>query len=221
MCDISLCMCHHLPQPFVQGYWGLAAAKHHHVTVFADELNNLGWLSRRKQSFAEFYELNGTFPEKRRRQLWSDTGFLCLILQGLFGLTFLTHGVEFHPVKPAFPFDKTISLRGVRYRNMTLDIHVTGSGSNIGSIKVNELQLHRPYVPSTLKGRHTISITLGNDVVPENMRNESTAEVKLNALMLFTLFGALLVGVGIRSRFTTCSLCQNIISGSDSERLTQ
>ena len=56
--------------PFVMGYWGMAAARHGQVDVFAEEMQNLVWLSQRNHTFAEFYELDGTFPqEKRRRQL--------------------------------------------------------------------------------------------------------------------------------------------------------
>lgn len=64
------CYCHNgRLWPFVMGYWGMAAARHGQVDVFAEEMQNLVWLSQRNHTFAEFYELDGTFPQERRRQL--------------------------------------------------------------------------------------------------------------------------------------------------------
>ncbi len=123
--------------PFVQGYWGLAAARHQQLDVFAEELANMVWLSQQGNTFAEFYELDGKFPEERARQLWSDTGFLSMIFHGLFGMNFQPNGIKFAPLKPASVFAETISLEGVKYRGMVLNINVSGSGVEIASFEVD------------------------------------------------------------------------------------
>jgi hypothetical protein len=120
------------------------------------------WLSEQRNTFAEFYELNGSFPEERSRQLWSDAGFLSMVFHGLFGMTFLPEGVQFNPVKPASPFAGTISLRGIVYRETTLDIYVRGSGSNITSITkctVNG-QESQNFIPGNATGAHKVVLVL-------------------------------------------------------------
>jgi len=146
--------------PFVQGYWGLAAARHKQVAVFTEELQKMVWLSQQGDTFAEFYELDGKFPKERSRQLWSDTGFLSMVYHGLFGMTFLPNGIEFAPVKPGSLFSETISLQGVQYRGMALDIEVSGSGSEIASFHVDGRKSQRPFIEGDLTGTHSIAINL-------------------------------------------------------------
>lgn len=206
--------------PFVTGYFGLAAARHGQVQTFVHELDNLVWLSQQKNTFAEFYETDGTFPKKRSRQLWSDTGFLNLVYHGLFGLTFSPQGVEFRPVKPPSIFAETISLRGVHYRNMILDIYVSGSGSNIASVKLDGHRLHMAYVPGNVKGRHSIVIVLGDNVSgAEEKEVDTDISFKPHHKVLATLTIVLSV-VWIRRKAYLRRRCP-LIGGSDSERLTQ
>lgn len=214
--------------PFVSGYWALAAARHGQTQIFAHEFESLAWLSQQKNTFAEFYEIDGTFPKERSRQLWSDTGFLCLVYHGLFGLKFLPEGIEFHPVKPASLFPETISLRGVHYRNMTLDIHVSGTGSDIASVKVNEHQLQKAFVSASLKGSHSIFISLesGNDSDSEEEAQEDRIETKQSVFgMVATVVVVLIVMSLLRNAFRSKAslrrFCPSVIGQSESERLTQ
>jgi hypothetical protein len=206
--------------PFVQGYWGLAAARHHYVDVFASEFQSLVWLSQRRNTFAEFYDIDGTFPKERRRQLWSDTGFLNLVYHGLFGLKFVPNGLEFHPVKPSFLFSDTISLRGVHYKNMTLDIHVSGSGSSLTSVKVNEHELHSAFVPAALKGNHSIFITMGELTETGSV---TVVDSGMSVLEIFATFTVALLVLALRKRIKTRRQLwrPTFISRSDSERLIQ
>jgi hypothetical protein len=118
------------------------------------------WLSQQKNTFAEYYELDGKFPDIRRRQLWSGAGYLSMIYHGLFGMTFESDQLRFAPVKPEAPFAKTITMDNVKYRDMTLSINVTGHGTQIRSFKLDDITQPTPVVSSTLKGNHKIEIIL-------------------------------------------------------------
>ena len=117
--------------PFVQGYWAIAAARHGKVDVFAQEFEHLMKLSQVNNTFAEFYELDGSFPYERRGQLWSRAAFIGMVYYGLFGMELVANGIHFRPVS-SFEGD-TISLLNVSYRHAVLDIYLTGSGAKVKS----------------------------------------------------------------------------------------
>ena len=144
--------------PFVQGYWAIAAARHGKVDVFAEEFENLMKLSQMSNTFAEFYELDGSFLPSRRRQLWSSAGFVGMVYHGLFGLELLRDGIQFRPAKPATPFANTVSLWNIPYRQAKLTIHLSGSGSKVESFKLNGVLAERPFLPATSVGPQKIEI---------------------------------------------------------------
>lgn len=91
-------------------------------------------------------------------QTWSATGFLRMVYRGLFGLSFTPQALKFTPSLP--PGWGPVSLTGLPYRDMTLDITLTGAGNSIQSVTVDG---HRqaPLLPSAGGGHHTVQITLG------------------------------------------------------------
>ena len=155
--------------PFVQAYWALAAARHKQSDIFEEEFKSLLWLSQQGKTFAEFYHLDGSFLKSQSQQLWSDAGFLSMIFSGLFGLNFQPNGIKFDPIKPTKLFGETVSLKGVTYRKMTLDITITGSGSHITSFSIDGEQSSDPFVPSILEGKQTVAIIL-NEFVLESTK---------------------------------------------------
>ncbi len=146
--------------PFVQGYWALAASRHKQTDVFAEELNGLLWLSQRKNTFAEYYDFDGKFPDIRRRQLWSSAGYISMIYHGLFGMILEPDHIRFAPVKPKTPFAETITIENVKYRNMDIAIKISGSGTQIQQFKLDGIAQSNPVIPASLKGPHKIEITL-------------------------------------------------------------
>ena len=147
----------------VSGYFALAAARHGRLDIFAQEMASLVDLSEQQDTFAEFYELDKSFPPKRRRQLWSDTGYLGMVYKGVFGMNFQPDGIEFSPSKDdgkstGLAMDDTISLLNVKYRGCILDIHVTGVGNNVMSFKVNGKVRESPKIDSNSTGRYLIEI---------------------------------------------------------------
>lgn len=152
--------------PFVQGYFAIAAARYGRIDVFEHALEALKNLAVKSGTLAEFYELNGTFPAERSRQLWSDTGYLAMIFQGLFGMTFEVDGLRFAPVKPVslFPLKSPVTLTNFRYQKMILDISIQGSGSHIETFQLDRKKQNilsaNAFVSSNLKGRHEVVIVM-------------------------------------------------------------
>ena len=149
----------------MSGYFAIAAARYGRLDIFAEEMDRLIDLSEQQGTFAEFYELDKSFPEQRKRQLWSDTGFLGMVYKGLFGMHFQPDGIVFSPSKyngknTVLKLNETISLLNMKYRKAILDIHVTGFGNNVKSFKLNgevqELQKLGAYVT----GRQLIEIVV-------------------------------------------------------------
>eukprot|EP00746_Dinoflagellata_sp_MGD_P081881 gnl/MRDRNA2_/MRDRNA2_32532_c0_seq1.p1 gnl/MRDRNA2_/MRDRNA2_32532_c0~~gnl/MRDRNA2_/MRDRNA2_32532_c0_seq1.p1 ORF type:complete len:518 (+),score=74.42 gnl/MRDRNA2_/MRDRNA2_32532_c0_seq1:115-1668(+) len=148
--------------PFVQGYWALAAARHGKVDVFAEELTNLVKLSQLQNTFAEYYNMDGSFMANHVRQLWSDAGFLSMVYQGLFGMVFEPNALRFSPIKP-HGMEQMISLKNVKYQGIKLDLYVEGSGARIQSFKLDGKDQIDPIVNARMlssEGSHSIEIRL-------------------------------------------------------------
>lgn len=127
-----------------------------------------------QQTFAEYYELDGSFDKQRSRQLWSDAGFVGMIYHGVFGMTFSVEGITFAPVVPVGLFAEMISLRKATYRNMTIDIEITGSGMHVSSCEVNGKPVERPFLNAQNTGNYTVVINLSS-------KSENDKPVKQNS----------------------------------------
>ena len=149
--------------PFVQGYFAIAAAHHKQMELLSHELKGLTALSQKGNTFAEFYQLNGTFPEERREQLWSATGYLAMIYHGVFGIRLGLDGIRFSPMKSPDLFDAAIiHLNNVRYRGMILNIHLSGQGTTIESFHLNHEKQNEPFIAADEAGVFDIDISLTN-----------------------------------------------------------
>lgn len=106
--------------------------------------------------------MNGTYPEGRRSQLWSAAGYLSMIYHGVFGVRLSIDGIRFSPMKPKDLFPTpTIDLQELRYRGMTLNIHLHGHGTNIVSFEVNHRKQEDAFIMSDETGGFNVDITLG------------------------------------------------------------
>lgn len=126
-------------------------------------------LSEQESTFAEFYELDKSFPKERKRQLWSDAGYLGMVYKGIFGMVFEPDGIEFSPNKDSgkktgLELNETISLLNVNYRKATLDIYVTGFGNTVKLFKLNGEVQEAPRMGAYVTGRQLIEI----EVAPSN-----------------------------------------------------
>ncbi len=144
--------------PFVQGYWGWAAAERGAVPVFAAELASLADLAARAPTFHEFYRPDTARPDGSARQLWSAAGYLAMIHHGLFGLRPDVDELRFRPVVPD-GFAR-LRLSGLGYRGLTLEITVTGPGTEIDSFTVDGVARPGHAIPTTLTGAHRVDVTM-------------------------------------------------------------
>ncbi|WP_203909621.1 MGH1-like glycoside hydrolase domain-containing protein [Rhizocola hellebori] len=144
--------------PFVQAYWARAAAARGQTAIFGNELAHLANLAGRATTFHEFYRPFTGKPDGSARQLWSAAGYLSMIHQGLFGMSFDTTGITFRPVRPAI-FQRVV-LRGFRYREMELNLEIDGVGDQMVSFAFDG-HLHEPVIPLNLTGIHKVSILMG------------------------------------------------------------
>ncbi|MFC4852019.1 MGH1-like glycoside hydrolase domain-containing protein [Actinophytocola glycyrrhizae] len=147
--------------PFVQGYWGWAAATRRAVDVFAAELAALTALACRAPTYHEFYRPRTGRPGGSARQLWSAAGYLALVHHGLVGLRLGGSGsdIGFAPVVPD-GFTE-VRLSGLTLRDLTLEVTVTGHGTEVTAFAVDGVPQAGHTVPATLTGRHRVDIAVG------------------------------------------------------------
>lgn len=144
--------------PFVQGYWAQAAVQLGDRAKFDEELVKLLKLSQKTDTFKEFYFPEDGKPDGSSDQLWSASGYLGMIFNGLLGMNFEEKGIRFAPlVSDRF---STISMSGINYRNCVLNIKVLGHGTRITSFKLDGATLKEPFLDGALTGKHEIEIQL-------------------------------------------------------------
>ena len=147
--------------PFVQGYWAMALAQYNKVDLFSDALHSLTVLSQKGNTFAEYYNLTGTFPQERSGQLWSATGFISMVYHGVFGIRLELDGIRFTPMKPKRLFQAPIvHLNSLRYRGMVLNVHLHGYGTTIQSFELNHEKQNEPFVKFDTTGIIDVDIRL-------------------------------------------------------------
>jgi hypothetical protein len=144
--------------PFVQAYWGWAAASRGYAAVLGTELASLADLAGRAPTYHEFYDPDTGRPGGSARQLWSAAGFLAMVHHGLLGMSFDGATVRFRPAVP--PGLTRLRLSGLAHRGLTLDVTVSGSGSHVGSFAVDGVERAEHAIPATLTGQHRVDITL-------------------------------------------------------------
>lgn len=131
--------------PFINGYFITACTKHGRGDLAADELESMARLAVSSGQFCEIYHGKtgepyggwqcGQFWDSFPDQTWSATAFIRAIVFGIFGVQMTPNALQFAPCLPR-GFG-TVRLEGLRLRDLTLDIELTGGGCRVGSITVN------------------------------------------------------------------------------------
>jgi len=83
-----------------------------------------------------------------------------MIIHGLFGVELKPRGIHFRPVKSAEFQGGILKLENLVYRNIRLDIHVSGSGSVVETFQINGEAQESPFLEAGLKGYQLIEISL-------------------------------------------------------------
>jgi len=125
--------------PFIQGFWGLAAAQHNKHSMFQNELHSLAYHAVLHDQFVEILHPTtgsrygglhenqfGEGPiyvwESTPRQTWSATAYLSNVLYGLVGLDFNRDELSANPTK--IPGVDKVIVEGLMYRGKPLSISV-------------------------------------------------------------------------------------------------
>ena len=160
--------------PQIQGFWADAAARCGKTKIFAHELFQLAGHAVRDKQFAEIYHpitgaIYGGMQEAGERgiiqwnatsrQTWAATAYLRMVLLGVVGMRFEEDGLRFQPCVPEGV--SRIVLRGLRYREMDIDVTVEGNGSTIQEFRVNGQSAGNAHLPSLGKGNRDIVIVMG------------------------------------------------------------
>lgn len=155
--------------PQVNGIFAKGAIKRNGFTAFAAELESLtSLINNSSGNIREIYDSISGAPDggwqcgihwgSCNHQTWSATAYLSMIFDGIFGMNFETNGINFAPyVKNTWG---NTSLTNLKYRNMTLNINLTGTGSTISSFKIDGVTQGSPFVAASLNGTHTVDIQL-------------------------------------------------------------
>jgi hypothetical protein len=163
--------------PHINGLWARGALLHGDIETWRFEVENLADLVRSSSNnIREIYDPNSGDPDggwqvgshwsATRDQTWGATAFLSWMYDGLFGMNFETDGIRFTPTLPS-SWGNGASLTGLEYRNMTLDIQMTGTGQSTSSFKIDDVVQSEAFVSSTLTGTHTVTISLEQTAVEE------------------------------------------------------
>ncbi|MEO7310673.1 MAG: hypothetical protein ABIX01_09755 [Chitinophagaceae bacterium] len=151
--------------PFVQSYWNLAAAKAGNEKALVQGLSSIYragafFLTNYENFVAETGDFKGT-QINSDRMLWSMAGEFAMIYRVFLGISFETSGILFSPVIPKV-FGGTKILSNFKYRNAMLDIKVHGFGKKLSSITMDGMLLPTPFIPATIKGKHSVIIEMDN-----------------------------------------------------------
>ncbi|TGE10597.1 glycogen debranching protein [Hymenobacter fodinae] len=152
--------------PFVQSYWGLAAAKVGNETAFMESMMAVArpaalFLTNKENFVASNGDFAGT-EINSSNMLWSLSGALGLVYKGLFGMDFQADRLTFRPFVPQ-ALQGTRKLTGFRYRQAVLDMQLLGYGRTIRNITLDGQPLPNATIPATLTGAHAIRIELANE----------------------------------------------------------
>lgn len=153
--------------PFVVAYWTWAGAEGGNAAVVEHGMASIYraaalFLTNKENMVAATGHFEGT-QVNSNRQLWSVAGNLATVYRVLFGMHFEPDHLVFRPFVPE-PYAGTHSLEGVAYRDAVLDITLHGYGSGIASATLDGEPLEEALIPGDLQGRHTLVLTLDEDV---------------------------------------------------------
>ncbi|MHB1456010.1 MAG: MGH1-like glycoside hydrolase domain-containing protein [Armatimonadota bacterium] len=158
--------------PFIQAFWAQAALSGDRKDLFDNEFMSLTRLAVKSDGFYEIYHpvtgepyggvqegINWRTWDSVPRQTWSATGYLKMVVSGILGMRFSVDGVSFHPSMPAGIH--SASMKNLSYRNMTLNVSITGSGDKVKSLTINGEKQY--FLPGDSVGIQDIQIGLIED----------------------------------------------------------
>lgn len=115
------------------------------------------------------YDLNTALNSSR--QLWSVSAYISMVYRILFGIQLTETGITFQPAVPEW-IQSELTLNGFRYRDAVLNLHVTGYGNRIKSLKLDGTPQSIPFeLAAVTTGSHTIEIEMAPDTKVSSKMN--------------------------------------------------
>ncbi|MBQ2235574.1 MAG: hypothetical protein II428_02515 [Muribaculaceae bacterium] len=139
--------------PTTQALWTLAAAEVNNENMVR---RSLGALLRAQ---ALFQPQHLTLAAHATDEVALSAASAAMVLRMIAGIKTDAAGIEFRPFVPAcLPGDKHIV--GLRYRQATLNITISGTGSDVVSVTANGKTLEGGFLPCDVSGKQNIVVTL-------------------------------------------------------------
>ena len=157
--------------PYVTSFWGKAAAKVQNEKAVMHALAcNVRTASLYATNY-ENYSFNTGNPYttlmNSPNMLWGLSGFMGLFHRTFFGFEFTQEGLYMKPFVPTV-LAGTRKLEEFPYRDMKLDITVTGSGTEIASCLVDGKEADA-FIPVDWTGKHTVEIVMKGEHKPSSI----------------------------------------------------
>ena len=157
--------------PYVTSFWGKAAAAVKNETAVLHALAcNIRTASLYATNY-ENYSFNTGNPYttlmNSPNMLWGLSGFMGLFHRAFFGFEFAQEGLYLKPFVPTVLAGKR-SLEAFPYRNMLLDVTVSGSGHEIASCMVDGKPAEA-FIPADWTGRHKVELVLKGEHAPSSI----------------------------------------------------
>ena len=159
--------------PHIQGFWADACARTGRYDLAFAEMRRLAHSVSRDAHFAEIYHPVTGLPygglqesgdegirewASCRRQTWSATAYLRMVLGVVFGAHITPAGITFTPALP--PGADRMIVDGLRYRAMTVRVEIRGSGSRIASCEIDGRRTELASIEADGVGRRSVTIIL-------------------------------------------------------------
>lgn len=150
--------------PFVNAFWASAALQCGLEDKFGFELKNLADLAVNKGEgmFYEIYNPYTGLPDggwqldhhwtSCRDQTWSATGFLRMILEGVFGISFSEKGMTVSPASDVAARFGISAISGIRYRDCVVNVRVLPASDNPAGCYVNGKKVRAIRIPADARG---------------------------------------------------------------------
>ena len=169
--------------PFVQTYYGLAAAKAGNEKAVMESIAAIYrpaalWVTDKENFVASTGDFAGT-QINSGNMLWSLSGSLAVIHKIIFGIGIHADGITFRPFVP-FALRGNRSLTNFKYRDAVLDINMHGYGNQIKSFTLDG-KSSEPAIAANLQGHHTIKIILADNSFQPASINSAGQYVSLDA----------------------------------------
>lgn len=164
--------------PFVQSYWIHASAKTGNEQGVFHGVSAVWRAAMMYATNKENYVANdgnwkGT-EINSSNMLWSLSGNLSITFRLLMGINYASDHLYFAPVIPK-KLKADRKVENFRYRDMSLDVEVSGYGDSIAKFYLDGEQKDEAVVPADLTGKHSVKIVMSNSFKKEMSTNNQPA----------------------------------------------